>query len=228
MLARAKRDLLRFFIGSQCSIMRLFSAKFRYQSIPSGFALLDSHLASTRPCDDRLAIIKQHLPRDGKNILDIGSNTGYYLFELAKLGYLCHGLEPDPELVCYTSLMSYLMDAKGVSCECGKLDLSFIERMPRYEVILCLSVMHHIILKEGIDVAESILENLVPKTNHILFFEMGQSNEIKADWSTKLPKMEPNPEIWISQWLRRCGFNRVESIGISATTARRLLFAVYP
>lgn len=100
--------------------------------------------------------------------------------------------------------------------------------MPRYDVILCLSVMHHIILAEGMEIAQSILQRLVARTNHALFFEMGQSNEVNADWSKRLPSMEPDPETWISQWLVRSGFRHVKTIGTSPTTVPRFLFVAYP
>jgi SAM-dependent methyltransferase len=173
-------------------------------------------------------MIKNHMGAGSKTVLDIGSNSGYYLFQFADLGFLCHGIETDPDLVYFTALQNYVLDSKGVSCECGRIDLTFIQHMPRYDVVLCLSIMHHIIMAEGIDAAEAVLNGLAQKTNHVLFFEMGQSNETKADWSHKLPRMEPNPEVWISQWLKKCGFKKVETIGTSQTTVPRYLFAAYP
>jgi SAM-dependent methyltransferase len=212
----------------QCSALRLSSTKFRYQPLSSELTTSGAHGSSTRECKDRLGLIVGHLPPEACNVLDIGSNAGYYLFELAKRGYVCHGIESDPDLVCYTSLMTYLMERGNVSCEAGELDLAYIARMPRYDVILCLSVMHHIILAEGLETANAILEKLATKTNHVLFFEMGQSNEIHADWSGRLPAMEPDPETWISGWLVKSGFRRVRTIGTSRTTAPRFIIAAYP
>lgn len=208
--------------------LRLSSSKFRYQSNLPGLPIFGFQLKNARSCQDRLVLIKKYLPRGCRNILDIGSNSGYYLFALAKLGYRCYGLEADSDLVLYAHLASYLLKAKGASCECGMLNLSFVERMPRYDVVLCLSVMHHIILREGLAAAEKILTGLREKANYALFFEMGQSNEIEADWSVRLPRMEPDPETWISQWLKQCGFSRVQTIGTSTTTVPRFLFAAYP
>lgn len=195
---------------------------------PSWVAMPRSCIASARECRDRLESIVSHLPQERSNILDIGSNSGYYLFELARLEHLCHGIESDAELVCYTSLMTYLTNCKGVSCELGKLDLAAIERMPSCDVILFLSVMHHIILSEGMEIAQSIFRHLASKTNKVLFFEMGQSNELNADWSKRLPSMKPDPETWISQWLIRSGFRHVKTIGTSSTTVSRYLFMAYP
>ena len=228
MLGKTKRSFLRSIIEAQCSALRLSSAKFRYQPTPSWVAIPGSRVASVRECHDRLESIVAHLPPKSVNVLDVGSNIGYYLFELAKLGYLCHGIESDPEVVCYASLVAYLADCNGVSCELGKLDLALIERMPAYDVVLFLSVMHHIILAEGMEIAQSILQRMVKKTNHVMFFEMGQSDEVNADWSSKLPSMEPDPETWISQWLVRSGFRHVKTIGTSRTTVSRFLFAAYP
>ncbi len=220
-----KKGLLRCIVGSQSFSLRFSSAKFRYQPAIDGLPWSQVRPSVTRSCDDRLDIIKKHLPPSSRNIFDIGSNTGYYLFELAKLGYLCHGLESDADLVYYTALSTFLLDAKRVSCECGTLDPSFVERMPSFDVIICLSVMHHIILSEGMDFAEQVLKALASKTNHVLFFEMGQSNEIEADWSVRLPAMEPDPQTWISKWLLKSGYHKVQTIGTSQTTVPRFLFA---
>jgi hypothetical protein len=223
-----KKYLLDSFVRCEVSALRFSSSKFRYQPLPRDFAAFGPILAPARGCADRLSIIKDHLPEQSRNVLDIGSNAGYYLFELAKLGCLCHGLEADSDLVHYTTLASYLQKAKGVSCEWGRLDLSYVERMPCYDVILCLSVMHHIILAEGMNFAAEIGKGLARKTRHVMFYEMGQSNETKTDWSPRLPRMEPDPETWISQWLKQCGFARVRTIGTSTVRVPRFLFAAYP
>jgi hypothetical protein len=223
-----KKYLLDSFVRCEFSALRFSSSKFRYQPSTRDFAAFGAIFPPARGCEDRLSIIKGHLPEQSRNVLDIGSNAGYYLFELAKLGYICHGLESDPDLVHYTALASYLQKAKGVSCEWGRLDLSYAEHMPCYDVILCLSVMHHIILAEGMNLAEGIGKVLARKTKYVMFYEMGQSNEIEADWSARLPRMEPDPETWIAQWLKQCGFRRVETIGTSSTTVPRFLFAAYP
>lgn len=228
MWRKSKRQFVKYFLKWEAILLRLSSSKFRYQPLPKSVLLPGSSIGATRPCEDRWAMIKHHIPAGSKTVLDIGSNSGYYLFQFSDLGYLCHGIESDPDLVYFTSLQNYLLDAKGASCECGKFDLPFVQRMPCYDVVLCLSIMHHIIMAEGIDAAEAVLMGLVQKTNHVVFFEMGQSNETKADWSHRLPQMEPDPETWISQWLKTCGFKKVETIGTSQTTAPRYLFAAYP
>lgn len=228
MFGNLKRSLLKFVVRCELSSLRLLSAKFRYQPAPRGLTLFGSRINATRECEDRLAIIRNHLPASSRNVIDLGSNTGYYLFRLAEFGYLCHGLEADTDLVHFTCLAMHFLETKSVSSEWGNLDLTFVQHMPRYDVVLCLSIMHHIIMSEGIDAAEAVLKGLVQKTNHVMFFEMGQSNETKADWFYRLPRMEPDPEVWISQWLKKCGFKRVETIGTSQTTVPRYLFAAYP
>jgi SAM-dependent methyltransferase len=228
MLTKSKKCSLKFIVHCELSALRLFSNKFRYQPAIGGSSVLPSSYRATRDCEDRLSFIKNNLPPSSKNLLDLGSNTGYYLFRLAELGLICHGVERDPDLVYFTNLENYLLNAKGVSCECQELDLSYIQKMPHYDVVLCLSLMHHIILAEGIGIAEEFLRGLAIKTNHVMFYEMGQSNESDADWSPRLPDMEPNPERWVSQWLKNCGFKKVKTLGTSLTSAPRYLFAAYP
>jgi SAM-dependent methyltransferase len=228
MSGKSKSHLLKFFLKWQVLLLRLSSSKFKYQPTLRTAIFPVYALERTRPCEDRWAIIRSFMPAESKTILDIGSNSGYYLFRFADLGYLCHGIESDPDLVFFTSLQNYILNTKSVSCECGKFDLQFVQYMPSYDVVLCLSLMHHIIMAEGIDVAEATLRGLAQKTNHVLFYEMGQSNETKADWSHRLPQMNPDPEVWISQWLIKCGFMKVKTIGTSQTTVPRYLFAAYP
>jgi hypothetical protein len=228
MWGKSKREFLKYLLKWEAGLLRLSSSKFRYQPTSRPVLLPGSHLRAARPSEDRWVMIKDHIPAGSKTVIDIGSNSGYYLVRFADLGYLSHGIESDPDLVYFTSLQNYLLDAKGVSCECGRFDLAFIQHMPRYDIVLCLSIMHHIIMSEGVNAAEAVLEGLAQKTNHVLFFEMGQSNETKADWFHRLPRMEPDPEVWISQWLRKCGFKKVETIGSSPTTVSRFLFAAYP
>jgi SAM-dependent methyltransferase len=229
MLGTLKKELLTFLVRSEYEALRLSSAKFRYQ--PSAVKPLipcSDRANGTRPCSDRLEAILRHVPADGKNMLDIGSNAGYYLFEFAKRGYASHGLETDPDLVHFTALASYVLGIEHVSCELGRLDRPYVQRMKPYDVVLCLSVIHHIIMETSFENAEAILRGLAANTNKALFFEMGQSNELMADWSPKLPKMEPDPEQWISAWLLRCGFRKTEVIGTSTTTVPRLIFIAYP
>jgi hypothetical protein len=223
-----KKKFLKFLTRCEFIVLRQLSDKFRYQPAPRGLASFSRNIDFARQCEDRLAIIRTHLPANSRNMIDLGSNSGFYLFRLAELGLICHGLERDAELVYFTNLGNYLLNGKGISCECGKLDLAYIQGMPDYDVILCLSLMHHIILEDGMETAEEILRGLARKTRHVLFFEMGQSNEIAADWSADLPAMEPNPEVWIWEWLKRCGFQEVIRIGSSRTTVARYLFCAYP
>jgi len=126
-----KRKFLELLVHWELLALRFSSSKFRYQPLPQSLAAFGPRLAPARDCEDRLGIIRNYLPMTRGNILDIGSNTGYYLLEFAKLAYLCQGIEPDPELVHFTSLAVYLTNSRGVSCECGRLDLALIERLPK-------------------------------------------------------------------------------------------------
>lgn len=185
-------------------------------------------MRACRESTDRLSVIVQHIPAAAKTVLDIGSNTGYFLFSLNEMGFYCHGLEIDPDLVHFTNLAAFIKGSRGLSCECGKLNKIYVDSMPPYDVVICLSVMHHIVMADGLDEATALLCGLAQKTKQVFFFEMGQSNEIMADWAKRLPAMSPTPERWIADWLARCGFKRVKNIGTSRTTVPRFIFACYP
>jgi hypothetical protein len=218
-----KNKLLRLLLRSILEALRLSSAKFRYQ--PKTWTTNHKSLGnSDRVSEDRLRLIRPLLNSDDRNVVELGSNAGFFSIELGADGYRCHGVERDYDLIVYSTLTAYLRQVSHVSFECADLNLEFLESMQLYDVILNFSLMHHVILHRDLDYATRILTMLREKTKRVMFFEMGQSDEVAADWSGKLPAMAPNPEVWISNWLVESGFGSVTVVGGSE---KRLIFAAY-
>lgn len=214
-----KRRCLHAVVRAMLNGFRLSSAKFRYQPAPWKSA----RISSTRDCTDRLELVTSHLPSDSQSLLDIGSNAGFFLVNLARHGLHCHGIEQDPDLCIFTSLTAYLMDLPTVTCECTTFDQPYVQRAPTFDIVLNFSVMHHVCMAQGLPYATDLLTALSRLTRRAMFFEMGHSEE-NADWAARLPKMTPSPEVWIGRWLTDCGFSKVRCIGQSTTTKPRPIF----
>jgi SAM-dependent methyltransferase len=161
--------------------------------------------------------------RARETVLDIGSNAGYFLSRLAQMGYCVHGIERDPDLVYFTNAVALVSDCQRMSCECAILDDEFLARKSKFDIVLNFSVMHHVILHEGLETATRVLTNLAKLTRKEMYLEMGHSGE-KSDWASRLPDMGSDPEDWIACWLKASGFSIVEKIGESKTTVPRPLF----
>ncbi len=90
--------------------------------------------------------IARHLPEDlsGWSVLDIGSNAGYYSFELARRGARVTGIDVEP---------LFLRQAEWAACEFGMDDRVEFKEMQvydlartgeRYDLILFMGVFYHL------------------------------------------------------------------------------------
>ena len=94
-----------------------------------------------------------------------------------------------------------------------------------------MSVMHHMMYSKGADYCKNILIALRKAIGKVMIFEMGQSNELKNKWATRLPNMGDNPHKWIRNFLLSAGFSMVEKIGESDSYQKdqnRAIFKVKP
>lgn len=93
---------------------------------------------------ERISYIKEHIDFEGKSILDIGGNTGYFSFEL-----LGEGVRHVDYYEGNQAHAEYVQTAARVLRQEGRLTVYpeyylFCERDKKYDVILCLNVIHHI------------------------------------------------------------------------------------
>jgi hypothetical protein len=71
----------------------------------------------------------------------------------------------------------------------GTLDTKNMDMLPKFDVIFCLSVVHHIIRISGYEYAIEFVNKFGLKANKAVIFEMGTSDESSMDWCGKLPDM---------------------------------------
>ena len=111
-----------------------------------------------------------------------------------------------------------------------EISQSNIEQLPDFDCVIFLSVLHHVMYEKGFDEALLLLKCIKKKTRKVLFFDMGQSNEITQPWSSKLPNMGENPSIWIKDLLIKAGFTTIEELGVTdsyRTSTQRNFYAAY-
>ncbi len=93
--------------------------------------------------DDRSYLVKLALDEDmrGKTLLDIGSFLGYFCIEASKRGGVATGIETDPSnYVNAKKIASHL----GHEIEYIKDDFEKTKISKKFDVILCLNVLHHL------------------------------------------------------------------------------------
>ena len=95
----------------------------------------------------------------------------------------------------------------------AEINLSFVEKLPKFDMIVCTSIFHHWVRVYGKDKAFKMMELVANKTNKYLLFETGQYNEVETKWFENLEFMGDDSEQWIEDFLLNLGFSSVVRSG---------------
>ena len=148
---------------------------------------------SSRLCEDRAGYIKkaieslqEKLGKKNLRVLDLGCAQGYFCFTLRSIGCEVSGIDFCEQNI---ALCKALSEENGLTCSFrhDKLTKDFVENLKEgeYDVVLCLSVIHHVANENGFEYARSIFEELAGKAS-VVFTELA----VKAEplyWNKNLP-----------------------------------------
>lgn len=184
----------------------------RYQSLVGRERIFS---AGGRECEARWKNIREALePLGIKNLLDIGCGEGYYVIRAAhELGCYALGIEADYSRVCIAKNQISYLDVDRAAVMRDEVSLETIDKLPIFDAILLLSVVHHIMFSFGEDYCREFMKHLRGHIKRALIFEMGQSDESNAKWAKSLPNMGDDPHRWIQNFLLSCGYDDVVKIG---------------
>jgi 2-polyprenyl-3-methyl-5-hydroxy-6-metoxy-1,4-benzoquinol methylase len=179
-----------------------------------------------RSCIDRLDAIKGNIC-NGNLCLDIGCNTGYFSNEISKLGIFTIGLESELKNVIVAKSQ---YSASNLIFKQFNLDKDSAKMLPKADIILFLSVFHHLVKYYGKDNAIFILKKLASKCKKQFFFETGQMDESGTKWSYQMGFIN-NINFWVSDFfIKECRFKEVKCLGEFETfltpTKRKLFLAI--
>ncbi len=186
-----------------------------------------------RNCLDRWQMIKKEIAAfRAQSVLDLGCAEGFYVIQAAKeCGCISLGIESNTRRLNVAQSQLVMEKIMPAGFLLGSVDEQLLDKLPRFDLVIFMSVMHHMMYKNGENYCRLILQKLRPKIGKAMIFEMGQSDEDIHEWSRKLPDMGANPHEWIERFLLSCGFSRVEKIGESdsfRSGRRRAIFRAEP
>ena len=155
---------------------------------------VDSTIPTSRACQDRAAdiqsvvdVLERTLGRKLR-ILDLGASQGYFTVHFAKLGHSVDAVEYDElnakfldELISYYRLESLV---KIYPAEITQFTRTIDQE---YDIVLCLSVLHHVYHFIGSEKAVNLL-TWIATHSKISFFELARREEEYMYWSKSLPK----------------------------------------
>jgi SAM-dependent methyltransferase len=143
----------------------------------------------------RLEAIVDRMPRDAKQVIDIGSNNGFFSIALGSRGYDVIGYEPYARFVRGATQICERFGVDNVSFFVKALDPDNSRHVFDADVSLVLSVYHNWVKQFGFDGANQVLRNLWAKTRMAMFFELASTmdNQYIAGFET-MPKMGETAE----------------------------------
>lgn len=187
----------------------------RYQ--PDPFGERDQNSAVGRECRDRFEAFSPILPDGPLSFMDLGCNTGFFVFRLAERGGFGLGIEQGRNefMVCHAR--ATLHRVRNVAFSRLTLSPDNVHRLPEMDVVVFLSLFHHFVRHFGEEAAMTMLSAISRKAKRFLVFETGQPDE-DSSWADELEFMGPEPDVWAEDTLRSLGFDRVHRAGCFATT----------
>lgn len=133
-----------------------------------------------RSCTDRLEMMLGFLQkRDGlpphlRTYRDIACNHGWFVKQMAERGFEASGLDLDWAAREIGIAFYGLSEDQLVRGEC----VDYLQNTDdRFDVVSCLSLLHHFLMGRGAVSAEQMLHWLDRITGDVLFFEAGDGNE---------------------------------------------------
>lgn len=191
------------------------------------------YTGGVRECEVRWNAIAPVLAATGaKSLVDLGCSEGYYVLRSARAGLPFNiGVDFDQRRMFTCSNQFVLQDLQHAGFLMSPVDEALLEGLPKFDAVIFLSVIHHMMYEKGVEYAERILKLVASKTGKVCFFEMGQSDEHKESWAKKMPDMGSDPHEWVRRFALANGFSRAEKLSQASSFAKetsRALFALYP
>lgn len=221
-----RQKLARFTLKRAFTIARGFTKP--YEVVEIGGRRIGSKREAQGRWEAIATVLKQYKAR---SILDIGCAEGWFLRRAATdLGCFALGIEAGDRL--FLGETSRLHDnVERMAIMRAMVSPEDIAGLPRCDVVMCLSVVHHVIRAGGVDAAKAFVRALGERAEKAIIFEMGTSDEKGLKWSGVLPEMPEGQEAFVRGLLQSCGLRNIQRMASTQAFhagAERILFSAEP
>jgi len=147
--------------------------------------------APLRECRDRAIAIEAALVPlgTGFRLIDFGSSLGYFPFYFADRGALATGFDIRPENTA-VALATQQLNGLAANFRTAALDLDTVATLAPgdYDVALCLSVLHHLTHRLGLEYVTVLVAELLARIP-MLVLELAHRDEaVRFAWRESLPE----------------------------------------
>ena len=205
----------------------LINSNNRYNYVP--IEISNFRTNSIRDWELRWSLIKKELQHYGaSSVMDIGCAEGWFLRRAAEeMGCFALGIERDNNRVAPSEIARLYDQAGNIAVMKSDLNLNELVKLPQFDVILCLSVVHHIVRTDGIEAGRDFVKALSWKANKALIFEMGTSEEKEMEWAEDMPVMLEGQKVFLERFLKSAGLFNIREIGESLSFKKDAMRSLY-
>jgi SAM-dependent methyltransferase len=152
----------------------------------------------------RLRLIENHVDFTDKTVLDLGCSSGFFTFSAAARARTVIGVDADEHLINRNIETAREHGFTNVSFHCRAIDTSLLDELPQVNIVLFLSVFHHMIAESatypwnaGRDAAGTTdLLRRICRLGDTVVFEMGQPGE-GFPWCEDIARLSGDLPGWI-------------------------------
>jgi 2-polyprenyl-3-methyl-5-hydroxy-6-metoxy-1,4-benzoquinol methylase len=174
----------------------------------------DSSWGLVRRCRDRLQLMLDvldgiPLKLEEASALDLGCSYGWFVKEFALRGSRVLGVDPDPS-VLKIGRIAYGLGSQQQ--QHSNLQEFLTSNGKQFDIVILLSVLHHLAMKPDFGRPEDILRQVDALTGSCLFLDAGQNHE---EWFRQaLP--EWNPEYIADLVKKNTTFRKIVPLGVDS------------
>jgi hypothetical protein len=163
--------------------------------------------------------------------VDVGANVGWFSISLAKRKIPTLAIEREPKFFRTLLYARSRLELADLSVLVTSLDPERLSAVPKSDLMLFLSVWHHMVRAYGYDIAVDLLGELWNRTEQVMFFDTGE-DELPAYYG--MPALKPTPDAFLFDLLvracpggkvTRCG--RHEAFAPNGEPCERTLYAIF-
>lgn len=171
----------------------------------------------------RLSIIESIVNFKGARVLDLGCSAGFFSFSIAKKAEYVLAVDADDYILKKNRATKERLGVDNIDFLNAEITPEFLCTMPQFDVVLFLSVFHHLMASSGtyewtentekkravevLDILRTIARTLV--------FEVGRPDEEFA-WCKEINKELGEPRCWVPKKVFGDDFNHVMVLSGSA------------
>ena len=166
------------------------------------------------------------------NFCDLGCAEGYYVRRAAhEHGIFAVGIDSSRKRLRSALAVSEL--DKNWSCAFMRMEITgqTIKAIPQFDMIACMSLLHHVIYRNGFGEGKALLREIAKKATKCMVFDMGGPDEDANVWAPSLSMLDGDVEANIANLLAECDFRNIKLLGCTTgfnSSALRPMFVAEP